>query len=95
MNQKKVVTHHDIEAVTIAKPGRLFPSGQKHLAQQSTAVLCRCQDCGVWWGSSRQYSHQDSQIFRVAEPHTDQFLWQDYRGWRHEDEANVCPECGK
>ena len=93
MNRKQIKTQDNIQ--NNGKPGHLIPSSIQHLPQQSTAVLCRCQECGIWWGSSQQFSLQDFQVFRVAEPHTDLFLWEDYRGWVNGTEADSCPECGE
>jgi hypothetical protein len=30
-----------------------------------------------------------------VEPHSNAYLWEDYRGWRQKGEAGLCPECGQ
>ncbi|MCA9898974.1 MAG: hypothetical protein H6654_01560 [Ardenticatenaceae bacterium] len=70
---------------------RFFPNPS---GKQTTAVLYCCPDCQVWWGSSEHQTLQDNQVFRLAEPASDMFKWEDYRGWRSGD-PHTCPECGQ
>lgn len=93
MNETQIVNENSILDVTTVETGRLIPPG-KHLARQSTAALYRCQECQVWWGGSQGHSLLDYRVFCLAEPNTDLFLWQDYRGWRNGTEPDSCPECG-
>jgi hypothetical protein len=95
MNYQQIVEQDKIQNVTISESRRVLPPYGQSLAQRSTAVLHRCQGCEVWWGSSQGYSPSDHQVFRLAEPHTDRFLWEDYRGWRNGAESDNCPECGE
>ena len=68
---------------------RFFP---KESNKQTTAVLYRCPDCQVWWGGNQHNTLKDNLVFRLAEPDSDMFKWEDYRGWRSDD-AHTCPEC--
>jgi ribosomal protein L37AE/L43A len=60
------------------------------------AALWVCDHCQVWRGSQNGYQPEARYLLRLAEPHTELFKWEDYRGWREQaDIAQLCPECGR
>ena len=67
---------------------------QDKKAGRVIAHLYRCPDCGAWWGAGEQDVPETQLVFRLVDPHSDQFLWADYRGWIKGGELSVCPACG-
>lgn len=82
---KKVQT---IPSAGTGEYGRVGMAGQ-------AAALWVCRQCHIWWGSQVAQQHDARLLLRLAEPYFQQFMWDDYRGWRVQvAAANVCPECG-
>lgn len=60
------------------------------------AGLWKCDNCQVWWGSHIDSATDAHDLLSMAEPNTNIFLWDEFRGWREKaNEANICPECGR
>jgi hypothetical protein len=59
------------------------------------ASLFRCKDCNSWWGGSEIDVPQKRLLWRLVEPYSDTYLWEDYRGWRQEADAGRCANCGE
>jgi hypothetical protein len=60
------------------------------------AALWRCDHCQVWWGSQDGRQKEARLLLRMAEPNSNLFGWDAYRGWRvKRAEANICPDCGQ
>jgi hypothetical protein len=76
------------------KKGRIAGKNRRH-AGQDFAALFRCRACFSWWGSSRLDVPEKRLLYRLVEPHSTVYLWVDYRGWRQEGNAGLCPECGQ
>jgi hypothetical protein len=58
------------------------------------ARLFSCAECGAWWGGSDLDMPETQLVFRLVEPHSTRFLWQDYHGWQKADRPQGCPACG-
>ncbi len=70
-------------------------SDDKVFAGEVIAALYRCQNCSAWWGSSEVDRTETGLIWRLVEPHSTDYLWQDYRGWRQTLQAGRCANCGQ
>lgn len=64
-------------------------------AGEVIAALYRCQKCGVWWGSSEHDRPETRLIWRLVEPHSTGYLWQDYHGWYGTLHVGHCVNCGQ
>ena len=64
-------------------------------AGQIFAALYRCHACLSWWGTSHLDVPEKRLLWRLVEPHASDYLWVDYRGWRQQLDAGLCPECGQ
>lgn len=61
-----------------------------------TAALWVCGECQVWWGSQNGPQPEARYLLQLAEPNTQLFKWEDYRGWREKAGAeHICSECGQ
>lgn len=60
------------------------------------AALWVCDECQVWWGSQNGPQPEARYLLQLAEPNTQLFKWEDYRGWREKTETeHICCECGQ
>jgi hypothetical protein len=61
-----------------------------------TAALWVCDACQVWWGSQNGLQPEAHYLLQLAEPNTQLFKWEDYRGWREKTATeHVCSDCGQ
>lgn len=67
----------------------------KARAGQRIAALYRCGACSAWWGSSAHAAAHTALLLRLVEPHSTEYLWVDYHGWREDVDAGSCPGCGQ
>ncbi len=66
------------------------------LNHEATAALWTCDHCQVWWGSQKGPQSEARYLLQLAEPNTELFKWEDYRGWREKAATEqVCSECGQ
>jgi hypothetical protein len=70
-------------------------STNRQYAGQVFASLYRCKSCDCWWGNSQQDVPEKRLLWHLVEPHSNAFLWVDYRGWQQKGKAGLCPECGQ
>jgi hypothetical protein len=60
------------------------------------AALWVCDPCQVWWGSQNGPQPEARYLLKLAEPNTQLFKWEDYRGWHEKvGSEHVCFECGQ
>lgn len=68
---------------------------QVQFAGQSFAELYRCTGCDAWWGNSERDMRETHLVFRLVEPNSTLFSWENFHGWRHAGKVHRCPGCGQ
>lgn len=57
------------------------------------ASFYRCPECDAWWICCHNDFPETTLVWRLVEPHSTDYLWQDYRGWHRAVHAGRCVNC--
>ena len=55
----------------------------------------RCSHCAVWWGIQVGKARKTGFLSHSPKNIAPELPWDEYRGWREQGLAVMCPECGQ
>lgn len=93
---RRIVEHgqQDIRGKLISGPAAHATKKNEAHAGQLIAAFFLCHACGSWWITGDLDVPEAGLAFSLVEPHSDRYLWQDYRGRRRVTDDGVCVNCG-